>query len=149
MKLNDICIRTVVTATPGESVVEAARRMRDEHVGCVVVLDGECHPIGVLTDRDIVVAVVALDLEASEVVIGDVMSTPVVAVRSRQDVEEALEIMRAAGVRRLPLIDDDGVLIGLVSADDLIERLAGACADLARMVVHEQRRERETRRIKV
>jgi len=149
MKLEDICNRTLVTATPEESVVEAARRMRDEHVGCVVVLDGGHRPLGVLTDRDIVVAVVALDLEAADIAIGDVMSAPAVNVRSSQSVEEALETMRGAGVRRLPLVNADGTLIGLVSADDLIERLAGACADLARIVVREQRRERETRRIKV
>lgn len=149
MLLDNICNRAVVTATPEQTVVEAARRMRDEHVGCVVVLDGGRRPLGVLTDRDIVVAVVALDLDAADIAIGDVMSSPAVNVHSAQSVEEALEIMRSAGVRRLPLVNAEGSLVGLISADDLIERLAGTCADLARMVVREQRREREIRRIKV
>lgn len=152
MLVGEICSHDVVVVTADERVLDAARKMRDEHVGCVIVANerhGSPIPAGILTDRDIVVAVVALNLEAEEIKVGDVMSEPALSVAATQTVDEALELMRANGVRRLPVVDEEGQLIGLVSSDDLLERLAGDCASLARMITREQGRERELRRVKV
>lgn len=117
MVLDELCERAVVTVRRADSVLEAARRMRDEHVGCVVVVDdadGAQRPVGMLTDRDIVVAVVAFNLDAEEVAVGDVMSTPLQVLPSGAGIEAALERMHAEGVRRLPLVDARGRLVGLV-----------------------------------
>lgn len=132
------------------SVIEAARLMRDRHVGCVIVTadaaaDGV--PQGILTDRDIVVAVLALNLDPEEVSVGDVMSPGPHTVGAGDTRAEALEIMRAKGVRRLPVVDTDGRLVGIVSADDLLGLVADEVSSLARLVSREQRREREVRRI--
>ena len=150
MTVNEIFNVDVVVVTRDDKVLEAARRMRDQHVGCVVVVgDQRGVPVGILTDRDIVVAVVALNLDAEDLKVGDVMSEPVHTIKAEQDLSAAFELMRAQGVRRLPVVDRDGHLTGIVSADDLLERLAGDCAGLARMVAREQYRELETRRVKV
>ena len=150
MTIAAYCKREVTTVTPNVSVIEAARLMRDRHVGCVIAtadatVDGA--PLGILTDRDIVVAVLALNLDPEEVSVGDVMSSEPYTVGAGDARSDALEIMRAKGVRRLPVVDTDGHLVGIVSADDLLGLVADEVSSLARLVSREQRREREVRRI--
>lgn len=138
----DICIRDVVAAPPALSVDEAARLMRERHVGCLVVVelgDGGRLPSGVLTDRDIVTAVVAKDLDAKSLRVGDVMSPGVVTVREGDSLYDALTLMRHHGVRRLPVVGAHGVLAGLVTLDDVVGALAGQL-QAAAMVVGRARR---------
>lgn len=146
----EICRKDVVVAGRDETVLEAARRMRDEHVGSVVVVDRPDHtrprPIGVLTDRDIVVGVLARttrDLES--VLVGDVMSTDPVTVSHREDLEGVLKRMRSAGVRRLPVVDGGGCLVGIVVLDDVIGLLQEQLLDLTTLLSNEMRRERSER----
>ncbi|MFO7302386.1 MAG: CBS domain-containing protein [Acidobacteriota bacterium] len=149
MKVGDVCRRAVVTAMPGETIAEAARRMRDHHVGTVVVVDpdrGE-RPIGILTDRDIVVSAVAQSPDKLEVLeVGDVMTPDVVTIHPFESVRSALELMHRHGVRRLPVVDGDGRLEGLLSLDDILETKAAELDELVGLVAGEQRREREVRR---
>lgn len=150
MSIADYCNRDVVVVDPASSALDAARLMRDRHVGCVIACaDGQPGqpPLGVLTDRDIVVAVLALNLDAEEVTVGDVMSTPAHCIGADAGLGEVLEVMRAKGVRRLPVVDGDGRLSGIVAADDLVALLADEMSSLAHLVVREQRRERELRRV--
>ena len=150
MTIASYCQREVVTVSATVSVIDAARLMRDRHVGCVIAtVDGAADgvPVGVLTDRDIVVAVLALNLDPEEVSVGDVMSPGPHTVGIGDARSEALEIMRAKGVRRLPVVDTEGHLVGIVSADDLLGLVADEVSSLARLVSREQRREREVRRI--
>ena len=150
MNIADYCNRDVVIVDPAASVLDAARLMRDQHVGCVIACAGggrDAAPVGVLTDRDVVVAVVALNLEAEEVTVGDVMSAPPHTVTSDANLTEALEIMRAKGVRRLPVVDTEGRVAGIVAADDLLALLADEMSSLAHLISREQRRERERRRV--
>jgi len=150
MTIASCCQREVVTVSTTVSVIEAARLMRDRHVGCVVVTAdaaGAGVPLGILTDRDIVVAVLALNLDPEEVSVGDVMSPGPYTVSAGDARSDALEIMRAKGVRRLPVVDTEGHLVGIVSADDLLGLLADEVSSLARLVSREQRREREVRSI--
>lgn len=152
MTIREVANYDVVALGRDDSVLEAARWMRDQHVGCVVVVDepdGRRVPIGLLTDRDIVVAVIALDLEAEEVSIGDVMSDEIHAIAGHEGIADALEVMRSKGVRRLPVVDSDGRLEGIVSADDLVGILADEIGSLAHIVAREQIHEHEKRRVKV
>ena len=121
--------REVVSVSLETPVIEAARRMRDARVGCVIV-SRNLLPVGVLTDRDLAVRVVAEGRDPEKTKVADVVTYDPVTVRSSDTRQTALIRMREHGVRRLPIIDDDGKLIGLVTSDDLITLLAHELLDL-------------------
>jgi CBS domain-containing protein len=149
MAIGKICSREVVFAKRDATVKAAAQLMRERHVGSIVVVDeqnGKRRPAGIVTDRDIVVAVVALGLDPAVIHIGDVMSRDLIAVRDDAGVAETAELMRMKGVRRLPVTDGGGVLVGIVAADDMLSLLAEEMSSLATMVSREHKREIETRR---
>ncbi len=118
--------------------------MRQHHVGDLVVTDeigGKRKPIGIVTDRDIVVETLALGLDPAELSIEDIMGQPLVTVREQDGILETIRKMRAKGIRRLPLVDADGVLAGIVTVDDLIGRLASEMGELAKTITREQKQE--------
>ena len=140
----DLCTRQVVVAPPSLSVDEAARMMRERHVGCIVVVeqgDGGRLPIGILTDRDIVLAVVAKDADAKTLRIGDVMTATVTSVRETDTLYDVLSIMRSRGVRRVPVTGPHGVLAGILTMDDVLNALAGQLQALGMVVGRERRQE--------
>ena len=146
MTVNDLSTKRVAVSHPDETVVEAARRMRTAHVGDVVVVDSQQRPIGMLTDRDIVVSAVAQTPERlSGLLVGDIMTREVVTVRSSDPPEEIATLMRRHGVRRLPVIGHDGRLEGIITLDDLIRRIAIDVGQLVVLIGLEQQREREMR----
>jgi CBS domain-containing protein len=147
--IGEICNREVVFAKAGESVLAAALLMREHHVGSLVVIEetaGRRVPVGVLTDRDIAVGVVALGLNPEATLVGAVMGPEVVVVREDSGIADTVALMRQKGLRRLPVVDRAGGLVGLVAADDLLELLAEEMGGLAAIVAREQRRETEQRR---
>jgi CBS domain-containing protein len=144
----DLCTRDVVVAPPSLSVDEAARLMRERHVGCVVVVeqgDGGRLPAGILTDRDIVTTVVARDMDPKSLRVGDLMSVDVAAVREHDTLYDVLATMRRRGVRRLPVLDAHGALAGVLSQDDVMSALAAQFQALAAVLVREQRQEAASR----
>lgn len=129
MKTGQVCKRDVVTARLATPLTEAAVRMRENHVGSLVVLDAKTRkPLGIVTDRDMVVAVVAADMDPRTVVVGEIMGGTVHAVNENEDALDCLAAMRRHGVRRMPVVDDAGELAGIVSLDDLLEVVADALA---------------------
>ena len=149
MTVGEACTRSVVTARADETIAEAARRMRDRHVGSLVVVDSEVknRPIGILTDRDIVVSAVAQSPDKLEsLLVGDVMTGEVVTARSGETVEAALMTMRTRGVRRLPVVSGDGLLEGLLAFDDVLELMSGELDERVALVAREQKHEREVRK---
>ncbi len=148
MSVGEICNRQVIVAAPDESVTELVRLMREYHVGDVVVVEeraGERVPVGIVTDRDIVIEVLAEDVEPLRVAARDIMSVDLQVGSEHDEVMEVIKRMREHGIRRLPIVNDAGGLVGIVSVDDLIELLAEHLSDLARLVTIEQRRERTAR----
>jgi CBS domain-containing protein len=128
MNVGSICNRRVITASPQLDIQAAAELMREEHVGFLVIVPEEPRgpqpPLGVLTDRDIIVSVVAKRADPAALKIGDVMSLqPVIAAES-DSVDVALKTMRRAGVRRLPVVNGRGEIVGVLSMDDLLEFVA-------------------------
>ena len=149
MAVGEICSREVVYVKRDESVASAARLMREAHVGCLVVADelnGKRVPAGVLTDRDITVAVVAPGLDAETILAGDIMSAELLCLDENAGIAEAVELMRLRGVRRFPVTDSDGNLVGLLAADDILSLLAEEISGLAGMVSREEKRERVMRK---
>jgi len=125
--LRDLATREVETVGVETTLTECAQKMRHTHVGCVVVAEpagDELKPLGILTDRDIVIEAVAPGLDPSTLTAGDVMSRPLASVRESDDLLDALARMRERGVRRLPVLDADGMLYGLVSVQDVLGALA-------------------------
>ena len=127
MKVGEICRREVVATVARASVAEVAKLMRTHHVGCVVVIDppGSAIPVGIVTDRDIVVAVVALGLDPRMLSAGEIMSPEVVTATEDEDTTWAMKKLRDRGFRRLPVVDAEGQVCGIVSFDDLLQPDAG------------------------
>lgn len=124
MNVGEVCSREVVFAERGTSLVAAAQRMREHHVGSLVVVAEPPAlriPVGMLTDRDIVVAAVAKELDPHTLTAGDVMSAGALVVREQDSVADALRVMREKGVRRLPVVGLTGVLVGIIAIDDVLE----------------------------
>jgi CBS domain-containing protein len=150
MAIGEICSREVVLTTKDMRVRAAAQLMREYHVGALVVVDessGVRIPVGILTDRDIAVGIVAKGLDADGLTVGEVMTPDLTTARERDGVAETIELMRAKGVRRLPVVDQRGALVGIVTADDFVDLLAEEMSALAHMIAREQRREAETRKV--
>jgi CBS domain-containing protein len=149
MLVGKICNREVVFVEPDTSIAEAARLMREHHVGGLVVVrekSGKRVPVGIITDRDLVIEVIAEGVDMGEISVGDIMSDQLATAREGDDLLETLKLMRARGIRRLPVIDDDGALAGILTVDDLIDLFAEQIADLARLIAVEQKREQQKRR---
>ena len=147
MSLADLCNRTPITVAADASLVEAAQLMRARHVGFLVVTPdgGEGPPIGVLTDRDIVVEVISEGVDPTSVTAADAMTREPLVVAYDATPEQVLAQMRAFGVRRAPVIDRSGQLVGVVALDDILDWLADAIGNAAAVVRHEQRVERQLR----
>jgi len=149
MPIGEICNREVVVIRKEDSVLDAAKLMRDFHVGDVVVVedrDNQVIPVGVLTDRDIVVELIAKDVPLDTVSVEDVMSSDLLSVSENRGIWDAIQCMRGKGVRRIVVVDDDkGCLVGVLSIDDLLELLSGELSDLAKLSMKEQSREKEIR----
>lgn len=149
MAIGEICNREVVIVTRETPVPEAARLMRRYHVGDLVVveaLSGRRRPVGIVTDRDIVIEVVAMDVAADGLTVGDIMSAEVATVRESEGVYETLRYMRDKGIRRLPVVDRDGWLQGIVTLDDLLILLAEEMSAMAKLVARQIDREQATRK---
>jgi CBS domain-containing protein len=134
MSLERFCRKRVVTARPPESCAAVARRMRDEHVGAVVIATAGGEPIGIVTDRDLVVRLLAREADPS-CAVGTLMTANPYVIRSDARIDEALVMMRSAGVRRLPIVDDNRRVVGMVSFDDLSVLLAGELGAQAAVVL--------------
>ncbi len=143
MKTGEACKRNVVVAKRHMSVPAAAKLMRQAHVGCLVVVDDldERIPVGIVTDRDIVVGVVAADVEAGTMRVGEIMSERPFTVTEDDDSLESLRLMRLHGVRRMPVVSAAGALVGIVTLDDLLGLLASEFDHLVNAIDNERSRE--------
>ena len=148
MNAGEICNREVVIAYRETSLSEAARLMREHHVGSLIVVVDRAKervPVGILTDRDIVVAVVAKELDARKLSAGEVMIAGVFAVREQDGLADVLRAMREHGVRRVPVVTDNGALAGILTIDDLLELVAEELGDFVRTIGRERVRETRVR----
>lgn len=148
MTVGTVCNREVVFATKDASVPELAQRMREFHVGDIVVVEekgGKRIPVGIVTDRDLVIEVLAKGVPMDKVAAGDIMSAELVTVYEDEGLWITLQRMRAKAIRRLPVMSSDGALVGILTFDDVIDLLASELHELARLVVREQEHEREVR----
>lgn len=148
MNISDICTADTISCTRDETVQGAALLMRKHHVGDLVVVDRaneDAIPVGIVTDRDIVVSVIALGLDPASLMVGDIMTDDLLTCREDDDVYQTIEHMRLRGIRRVPVVNHKGALAGIVSADDLLEFLADEMGDLSRISGSQQAHEKRAR----
>lgn len=149
MKLKELCVLDVACCQQNTTIAEAARLMRQHHTGDLIVTDesdGTREPVGIVTDRDIVMEVIAKGHDPDRTHVMEVMASPVVVASGSETVGAAIERMRTHGVRRLPIVDDNGAVLGILTLDDLYRVLAEHTAALAAIVSKEQTREHRSRR---
>jgi CBS domain-containing protein len=145
MKSGEVCNREAVFTYEHERVDEAAKLMRKHHVGSLIVVAKDdargLVPVGILTDRDIVVEVLTGGLDYRTVTVGEIMTRDPISVSEDEDVLDALKIMRKRGIRRMPVLTRAGTLAGIVTIDDLLEFVAEQLDDLVKAIASEQSRE--------
>ncbi len=150
MKVSDICARDVVVVRESDELTAAARLMRERHVGYLVVVvpavsESALQPVGVITDRDIVVGVVARETDPRSLRVGDLMTRQPVVVDEDQTIGTALGEMRRIGVRRIPVVGRNGCLTGILSLDEILGALSEELADVAGSIRSEVRIEKALR----
>jgi CBS domain-containing protein len=149
MPIGEICSRDVVFAYRTNTIREAAAFMRQYHVGDLVVVDerdGKRKPVGIVTDRDIVIGIVAQGLDPDVLTVGDAMGQTLVSAPESQGIYETIQQMHYKGVRRIPVVDAAGVLAGIVAIDDLIALIADELGELSKVISREQVVETKTRK---
>ncbi len=148
MIVGEICSRETVTVDADSSLMEAIQLMRQYHVGDVIVVENRgdyWYPVGILTDRDIVIEVLAKEVALDSVTVGDVMASQLLTVTDDEAIEDAVATMRSKGYRRVPVVNRDGVLEGILSLDDILELMAEQMANIAGLIHHEQEQEARLR----
>jgi CBS domain-containing protein len=144
MNIGEICSREVYIFEAGEPLANAVGEMMKRHIGAIVVVETEpnrVRPVGIVTDRDVIRGQVSLKKELSGLTLRDVMTSAPLMVSEASGIPEAIERMRARGVRRAPVVNDSGDLVGIVSLDDLLPIVAEELGALARLVGNQARRE--------
>lgn len=148
MRIAEICTSQTIHCQRELTVQQAALLMRNNHVGDLIVVEqpnGERVPVGIVTDRDIVVSVIALGLDPASLLVGDIMSAELMTATEDEDVYETIDRMRFKGIRRVPVVNSLGGLCGVVSIDDLVEFLAEEMGELSRISSRQMANEKQSR----
>lgn len=136
MSISEFCVRDVVCTTRSATISKAAALMRQFHVGDVLVVDetdGRRIPVGIVTDRDIVIEVVATGVDPRLLKVGDLVQRPIVTITEDRSYGDTIRLMTVNGVRRMPVVDRTGNLVGIISVDDMLRQLAIPLAALAEL----------------
>ena len=132
--IGTICQRDLDLIAPDDSVATAADRMRQRTVGSLIVVDAAKHPIGIITDRDLVIRALADAKDADSTPVSEVMTPDIVVATSDTSINSALRLMREGPFRRLPIVDKKGVLIGLVTIDDMLIRIGREFGEIGSLI---------------
>ena len=146
MSIGEFCTRKVVVTEKDTGIVELAELMRKNHVGNVVVIEKHVDrvlPLGIITDRDIVVKAIAEEVDLESLSAADIMSTTLITAKQKDGLWDTLQLMQSQGIRRLPVVSDEGFLEGILTVDDLIELLADELVILSKITGRGQRFEEE------
>jgi CBS domain-containing protein len=140
--IGEICTKPALTVAPDTTIQEAAHRMATRKVGALVVVDAERRPRGVVTDRDITIGVVAAGKDPAVVRVAQLARRRAVVIGEDAGVFDAVRLLSRRGVRRLPVVDRSGKLVGIVSLDDLLILLGSELGHIASALASELGRAR-------
>lgn len=149
MPISECCNIGVISCEATASLPDVAALMRKHHVGDVVVVEsknGERVPVGIVTDRDIVIETIALQLDVNVFTAGDIMTPSLVTVREDEGFIETLRLMRHHKIRRMPIVTQAGTLFGIVTADDIINLLTMELSMMTGTIIEQSRKEEQLRR---
>lgn len=149
MSIIDICNRDIITIGRDDTVSQAAKLMRQHHVGDVLVTvkkHDKLEPVGIVTDRDVVVEIVAPGLDPNVITVGDIMLPSLFTIKEDAGVFDAIKLMTSKGVRRLPVLGKDDALVGIVTLDDLFLMMSKEFCSFAKLLTKEQENEAIKRR---
>lgn len=145
MQLAELCNKKVIDIAKEETILNATKLLRNEHVGCLIVTetkDGIKTPIGIVTDRDIVLKVLDYNTNPANISVYDIMDSKFVTAKVTDDIHTALNLMQQNGIRRIPLVDDHNHLVGIVTADDMFAHFSKELNQLSSAIHMEQSREK-------
>jgi len=148
MSISELCNREVIISEAEATALDAAKLMRKHHVGDVIIVKSENNirrPIGIVTDRDLIVEIMATELDPAVITVGDIMVPNLVTVKETTEIFETIQYMRRKAVRRAPVIDDKGGLIGIITMDDLLKLLSEELSELAKLIDRETEKESRQR----
>lgn len=148
MPVGEVCNREVVIINKKDSILETAKLMRNHHVGDVVVVEakeGCIIPVGIVTDRDIVIELIAGEVPLDSVFVEDIMSPDLISVNENQGIWDTIQCMRGKGIRRIIVTGEKGNLVGILSSDDLTDLLSEELSDVVKTFMREQIKEKETK----
>lgn len=148
MKVGEACSRRAIVAYTDEPIRTAAQLMRQHHVGDVIIVEDRQQgrvPVGIVTDRDLVIQILQVGVDPDVFVLGDLMTRQLLTAREDEDLESCLHRMHERGVRRVPVLNDEGALVGVLAFDDVIELLAEEMSELSGLLRREREHERDTR----
>lgn len=149
MSIKELCNRDLVTVGRDDTIFKAAELMRKNHVGDVLVVEkkhDKTSPLGIVTDRDIVVEIVAPGLDPKVITVSDIMLPHLTSIEEDAGVFGAIKLMTSKGIRRLPVVDKYGSLIGILTLDDLLLMMAKESFSIAMLLNNEQKNESIKRR---
>lgn len=160
MSVSAICNRQVITIKTDATILEAAQLMRNHHIGDVVVVkeaqnkttektqnkNDKLIPLGIVTDRDLVIEVVATELDCKVITVSDIMVRPLSVIAESAGIFETIKLMTSKGIRRLPVVNAEGELVGIVTLDDLLILLSNEIGSLTKLVTRELKNETSSRR---
>jgi len=149
MLLKDICTPAVVCCGMQTTALDAARLMRQQHVGDLVVVDDPQHegvPLGIVTDRDLAVEILGNGLDPATTRVGSLMRTPIVIADESEDSSQVIERMRKHGVRRVPVVNHDGQSVGIITLDDLLRLFVSDAGALLEIITKGRTNEQRSRR---
>lgn len=149
MSIKDLCNRELVTIGRDDTIFKAAELMRQNHVGDVLVVEKKNDTtiaLGIVTDRDVVVEIVAPGLDPKVITVGDIMLPHLACIEEDRGIFDAIKLMTSKGIRRLPVVDNNGSLIGILTLDDLLLMLAKEFFSIAMLLSNEQKNEFMKRR---
>lgn len=136
MTIGNYCKHAVITTSKNTSVFDAAKLMKQHNIGDIVVVDetNSGMPVGIFTDRDIAIKIVAEEVDPRDLTVGDAMSQNLLVLQEHQQIQETVDMMCAKGVRRAPIIDKNNKIIGIATLDDLFLLFADQLGSLAKLV---------------
>lgn len=149
MPVGEICNRDVIILQRDATILDAAKLMREHHVGDVLVVEERDRirfPVGIVTDRDLVVEIMATELDQTVITVGDIMVQELVTVKESTGIFETIQYMRGKAVRRLPVVDENGALVGILALDDLLELLSEELLAIAKLIRYQRQKETTLRR---